>query len=147
MQQGLLEVAAKQLSQRRRRRRSRGMTLVEIMVVLVILGLIAGAVVVAVVPRMEEAKQDTARLDMQNIQSALKLYYTKKGNYPDTATGLKALVDGQYLEKITDPWGNEYVYLNEGGRPVVLSYGRDGQQGGEGPDADLDTRPSAGGAK
>lgn len=133
------------VEKRRRRRNRRGMTLVEIMVVLVILGLIAGAVVVAVVPRMEEAKQDTAKLDMQAIQSALKLYYTKKGNYPDTATGLKALVDGQYLEKITDPWNNEYLYLNEGGRPVIISYGRDGQQGGEGPDADIDTRAASAG--
>jgi len=132
-----------QLPARRRRSLARGMTLVEIMVVLVILGLIAGAVVVAVVPRMEEAKQDTAKLDMQAIQSALKLYYTKKGNYPDTATGLKALLDGQYLEKITDPWGNDYIYLNEGGRPVIQSYGRDGQQGGEGPDADIDTRQAS----
>lgn len=131
----------------RRRQANRGMTLVEIMVVLVILGLIAGAVVVAVVPRMEEAKQDTARLDIQNIQSALKLYYTKKGSYPDTATGLKALIDGQYLEKITDPWGKEYVYLNEGGRPVVISYGRDGEPGGEGPDADIDPRATGGAGK
>ena len=141
-----IEIGTRIALQRRKKAR-RGMTLVEIMVVLVILGLIAGAVVVAVVPRMEEAKQDTAKLDMQAIQSALKLYYTKKGNYPDTATGLKVLVEGQYLEKITDPWGNEYIYLNEGGRPVVMSYGSDGQQGGEGPDGYIDTRAAAGGGK
>ena len=123
-----------------KKRAQRGMTLVEIMVVLVIIGLIAGAVVVAVVPQMETARRDSASNDIHAIHNALKLYYAKKGNYPDTGTGLRVLVDQQYVEKITDPWGNEYVYLNEGGKPVVISYGRDGQQGGEGPDADIDIR-------
>lgn len=124
-----------------RRKARRGMTLVEIMVVLVILGLITGAIVVAVVPRLEEARRDRAALDIQNIQSALKLYYTKKGNYPDTGAGLKALVDAQYLEKVEDPWGNDYTYLREGrGEPTIISYGRDGQQGGEGPDADISSK-------
>ncbi|MBU8894943.1 type II secretion system major pseudopilin GspG [Corallococcus sp. M34] len=126
-------------SQRRRSRR--GMTLIEIMVVITILGLIAAAVGVAVIPKLEEAKQDTARLDIKNIQSALKLYYTKKGSYPDTGTGLKALVDTQNLEKVpTDPWGHEYVYMNEGGKPVIISYGADGNAGGEGSDADISSK-------
>jgi general secretion pathway protein G len=74
----------------------------------------------------------------------LKLYYTKKGKYPDTGTGLRALVETQNLEKIpTDPWGNEYVYMNEGGKPVLMSYGADGTQGGEGPDADISSRDAA----
>ena len=123
------------------RRRQRGMTLIEIMVVITILGLIMAAVGVAVIPRLEEAKRDTARLDIANIHNALKLYYTKKGKYPDTGTGLKALVDTQNLEKVpTDPWGNEYVYMNEGGKPVLISYGADGTQGGEGSDADISSR-------
>ncbi|MBJ6763167.1 type II secretion system major pseudopilin GspG [Myxococcaceae bacterium JPH2] len=129
-------------SQRRRNRR--GMTLIEIMVVITILGLIAAAVGVAVIPKLEEAKQDTARLDIKSIQSALKLYYTKKGSYPDTGTGLKALVDTQNLEKVpTDPWGHEYVYMNEGGKPVVMSYGADGNAGGEGSDADISSKDGA----
>ena len=82
------------------RRRRRGMTLIEIMVVITILGLIMAAVGVAVIPKLDEAKQDTARLDMANINQALKLYYTKKGKYPDTGTGLRALVETQNLEKI-----------------------------------------------
>ncbi|HEX5748463.1 MAG TPA: type II secretion system major pseudopilin GspG [Archangium sp.] len=125
----------------KQQRRRRGMTLIEIMVVITILGLIMAAVGVAVIPKLDEAKQDTARLDIANIHNALKLYYTKKGKYPDTGTGLKALVDTQNLEKIpTDPWGNEYVYMNEGGKPVLMSYGADGTQGGEGPDADISSR-------
>jgi general secretion pathway protein G len=128
----------------KQQRRRRGMTLIEIMVVITILGLIMAAVGVAVIPKLDEAKQDTARLDIANIHNALKLYYTKKGKYPDTGTGLKALVDTQNLEKIpTDPWGNEYVYMNEGGKPVLMSYGADGTQGGEGPDADISSRDTA----
>jgi general secretion pathway protein G len=80
-------------------------------------------------------------MDIKTIQNAMKLYYTKKGKYPDTGTGLRALVDTQNLEKIpVDPWGHEYIYMNESGKPVVISYGADGSQGGEGPDADISSR-------
>ena len=130
--------------QQQRRRRARGMTLIEIMVVITILGLIAAAVGVAVIPQLNQAKVDRARLDIQNIQGALKLYYTRKGNFPDTATGLKALVDTQTLEQLPkDPWNNDYVYLNEGGKPVIISYGADGIAGGEGQDADISSRDAA----
>nr|WP_225410721.1 type II secretion system major pseudopilin GspG [Stigmatella hybrida] len=124
-----------------RRRRNRGMTLIEIMVVITILGLIAAAVGVAVIPQLNQARRDRAELDIKSIQNALKLYYTKKGNYPDTATGLRGLVEIQALEAIPrDPWNNEYVYLNEGGKPVIISYGGDGTAGGEGQDADISSR-------
>jgi general secretion pathway protein G len=114
------------------------MTLIEIMVVITILGLIAAAVSIAVIPKLQEARHDRAELDIKTIEGALKLYYAKKGNYPDTGTGLKALVDTQNLDKIpVDPWNHEYVYLNEGGKPVITSYGADGAPGGEGPDADI----------
>ncbi|WPB75226.1 type II secretion system major pseudopilin GspG [Archangium violaceum] len=120
------------------RRRQRGMTLIEIMVVITILGLIMAAVGVAVIPRLEEAKRDTARLDIANLHNALKLYYAKKGKFPDTSTGLRALVETQTLEQMPkDPWGNEYVYLNERGKPVITAYGADGSPGGEGADADV----------
>jgi general secretion pathway protein G len=127
------------------RRRRRGMTLIEIMVVITILGLIAAAVGVAVIPKLDEARVDRAKLDIQNIQGALKLYYAKKGNYPDTGTGLKALVDTNNLESIPkDPWNNDYMYLNEGGKPVVISYGSDGTQGGEGTSADISSKDVGG---
>src|SRR5262249_33854721 len=87
--------ACQRLSQRRR---SRGMTLIEIMVVIAILVMIAAAVGIAVIPRIEEARRDRASLDIKNIEGALKLFYARKGNYPDTAAGLKALVDMQLLE-------------------------------------------------
>jgi general secretion pathway protein G len=119
----------------------RGMTLIEIMVVITILGMIAAAVGIFVLPQLEEAKQKTAMQDIKTIQNALNLYYAKKGNYPDTASGWKALVDSQTLEKAPlDPWSHEYVYMNEGGKPVIMSYGRDGQPGGEGPDSDISNK-------
>jgi len=120
------------------------MTLIEIMVVITILGLIAAAVAIAVVPRLEEARHDRAVLDIKNIEGALKLYYAKKGVYPDTTAGLKALVDTQILETMPkDPWNRDYVYMYEAGKPVIISYGRDGVPGGEGPDADISNRDTA----
>ena len=126
------------------RRRNRGMTLIEIMVVITILGLIAAAVGVAVIPQLEQARRDRAALDIKNIQGAMKLYYTKKGKYPDTASGLNALVEAQALEQMPkDPWNNDYVYINEGGKPVIISYGADGTAGGEGNDADISSADGA----
>lgn len=133
-------MSSKQI-RKQRRRRQRGMTLIEIMVVITILGLIMAAVGVAVIPKLDEAKQSTAKMDIGNIHNALKLYYAKKGRYPDTAAGLRALVETQALETMPkDPWGNEYVYMYEGGKPVVTSYGGDGAPGGEGIDADISSR-------
>ena len=107
------------------------MSLIEIMVVITILGLIMAAVGVAVIPKLDEARRDTARLDIANLHNALKLYYAKKGKFPDTSTGLRALVETQTLEQMPkDPWGNDYVYLNERGKPVITAYGADGSPGG-----------------
>ena len=125
----------------KRRKAPKGMTLIEIIVVITILSLLMAAVGVAVIPQLDQAKQDTARMDIANINNALKTYYAKKGNYPDTGSGLKAVVDAQILEKMpVDPWGHEYVYLNEGGKPVIISYGRDGAPGGSDTDSDLSSK-------
>ena len=127
----------------RRRRSSRGMTLIEIIVVITILSLLMAAVGIAVIPQLDQAKVDRAYLDIANIQNALKTFYAKKGNYPDTGNGLKAVVDAQILEKMpVDPWDHEYVYLNEGGKPVVMSYGKDGAPGGTENDADISSKDS-----
>ncbi|HUM09331.1 MAG TPA: type II secretion system major pseudopilin GspG [Myxococcaceae bacterium] len=130
------------------RRAPRGMTLIEIMVVLVILGLIASAVVIAVFPQLQKARIDRTNLDIGNIDSALKLYNARKGKFPDTTTGLKALVDMEILDKMPkDAWGNDYVYTLENGRPVIVSYGADGVPGGDGPNADISNRPQTTAAK
>jgi general secretion pathway protein G len=134
-----MSVITRQLT--RRRRGNRGMTLIEIIVVITILSLLMAAVGVAVIPRLEEAKVDRAKLDISNILMALKTYYAKKGNYPDTGAGLKALVDSQILEKQpVDPWDHEYVYMLESGKPVVISYGKDGSPGGSESDADISSK-------
>ena len=132
----------KQIAQLTRRRRSaRGMTLIEIIVVITILSLLMAAVGIAVIPQLDQAKVDRAYLDIANISNALKTFYAKKGNYPDTGNGLKAVVDAQILDKMpVDPWDHEYVYLSEGGKPVVISYGKDGAPGGTESDADISSK-------
>ena len=125
------------------RRAPRGMTLIEIMVVLVILGLIAGAVTVAVIPRINEARVDRTKLDIGNLENGLKLYYARTGKFPDTASGFKVLLDMQIIDKPPkDAWGNDYVYTLESGKPVITSYGADGAPGGEGVNADISNRPT-----
>ena len=126
---------------RRRKNKSRGMTLIEIIVVITILSLLMAAVGVAVIPQLEQAKVDRAKMDIGNIQNALKTYYAKKGNYPDTGLGLKALVDAQILERAPlDPWDTEYVYMKEGSTPVIISYGKDKAPGGTETDADISSK-------
>lgn len=129
------------LTRRRRQNRARGMTLIEIIVVITILSLLMAAVGVAVIPQLEQAKVDRAKMDIGNIQNALKTYYAKKGNYPDTGVGLKALVDAQILERAPlDPWDTEYVYMKEGSTPVIISYGKDKAPGGTETDADISSK-------
>ena len=123
------------------RRAPRGMTLIEIMVVLVILGLIASAVVIAVFPQLQKARVDRTVLDIGNLDNAFKLYNARRGKFPDTATGFKALVDMEIIDKLPkDAWGNDYVYVLENARPVITSYGADGVPGGDGPNADISNR-------
>src|SRR5258707_13131019 len=94
----------------RKRRSRRGMTLIEIMVVITILGLIAGAVVGGVIPRLEEARHSRAELDIKSIESGLTLYYARTGNYAVTRTGLRALVDLQIPATLPkESCGSAYV--------------------------------------
>ena len=132
-----------------------GFTLIEIMVVIVILGILAGLIVTRIMSRPEEARRTKAALQLRSIQSALKLYKLDNGIYPDTQQGLEALVqkpetgtvpkkwrEGGYLEKgqvPKDPWGNEYIYLSPGSRGDfdLISYGADGTGGGDGKNEDI----------
>ena len=122
---------------RRRRltRRQRGMTLIEIIVVVAILTLMAAAVAVSVLAVHRSAQVDVARLDLKALRNALDLYALKNGRYPPT---LAALVDTRILSHAPkDPWKRDYTYKLEAGQPVLQSYGRDGEPGGDGDDADI----------
>lgn len=133
----------------------RGFTLIELMVVMVILGILAGLIIPKIMGRPEEARRTKARIQIESIETALKLYKLDNGSYPTTEQGLQALVEppsvgklasawreGGYLEKgrvPKDPWDNEYVYLCPGihGDLDLVSYGADGETGGEGKDMDI----------
>ena len=134
----------------KRKAASAGFTLIEVMVVIVILGILAALVVPRVMERPDEARITKARLDIQSIGQALDLYRLDNHEYPTTAQGLNALVEqpdgvtrwrkGGYLAKVPkDPWAHDYVYLAPGlhGDYDLLSYGADGQPGGQDAKADI----------
>lgn len=126
----------------------RGMTLIEIMVVITILGLIAAAVAVNVVGRMSEARIKQAKVDISNItNNGIDAYKVSKGHFPTTEEGIQALIKDGFLKPnspdghLKDPWGHDYVYLYPGqAHPDaydIKSYGADGAPGGDGENADL----------
>ena len=105
----------------------RGMTLIEIMVVLVILGLIAGAIGYSVFGQLGEAQKKTARLDLQALSNGVDLYHVETGQWPDS---LQQLVPKYVKEIHKDPWGSDYGYVRAGDGYDVYSYGPDKAQGG-----------------
>jgi general secretion pathway protein G len=130
-----------------------GFTLIEIMVVIIILGILVGLVVPRLMEKPEKARKVKAQMQIESISAALKEYKLDNGDYPTTEQGLEALVEKPsigkipkkypekgYLSKIPkDPWDNDYVYISPGehGDFDLISYGADGEEGGEGKDADV----------
>jgi len=129
----------------------RGFSLIELMIVVVILGLLAGLLVPRIMDRPEEARVTKARMDMRTIESALRFYRLDNGFYPTTEQGLEALIhrpesspypvnwrSGGYLETSSvprDPWGNHYIYrspADDGREYEIISLGADGKEGGSG---------------
>ncbi len=141
--------------QRRLKRRTRdaGVTLIEMMVVLVIIGIVAALVVPNVIGRPDEARVAVATTDLRTISASLEMYRLDNRSYPTTEQGLAALTSrpvaapvpanwmaGGYLPNLPiDPWGNPYAYSApaEAGPYEVSSLGADGAPGGVGADADL----------
>lgn len=134
----------------------RGMTLIEIMVVITILGLIATVVTVNVLDSLDEAKSKTAKTQMKGFEDALEAYRRDNGSYPSTEQGLTALVERPSIGKAPkryppkgylkggkipkDPFDCDYTYYSpgiQGHDYEIYSLGRDCQEGGEGPDADI----------
>ena len=133
------------------RTRQSGMTLIEILVVLVLIGIVLGIVGGNFIGKGEKAKADAARIEIGQISQTLDLYKLEIGRYPSSQEGLQALIsapagtanwNGPYWKKNTlpkDPWGNEYKYVAPGTKSPydIISLGADGKEGGEGVDKDI----------
>lgn len=137
-----------------RRRSSRGFTLLEMLVVLVIIGLIASLVGPRLFSKVDSSKVQTAGVQIKLLRGAVEILRMDVGSYPAADVGLAVLVTppadpalrsrwkGPYLDEAVplDPWGQAYVYQvpGEDGRPFsIISLGADGKPGGEGNDADI----------
>ncbi len=132
------------------RRGNRGFSLLEIMVVIIIIGLMAGVVGVQVMKNLEKARRTTAKQQIAVFKDALKQYKMDTGTYPETLEGLimqpqdEIKWNGPYLDEDVaaipmDPWGNPYDYYPNGEfAPFeIISYGADGAEGGENENADV----------
>jgi len=133
--------------------KQQGFTLIEILVVVVILGILGAAIAPKLFEQADIAKVTRAKGDIAKLDSLLELYKTQTGVFPSTEQGLRALVrkpsgdpeprnypQTGYIKKLEkDPWGNEYYYIYPGELGVydIFSLGADGQEGGDGYDADL----------
>jgi general secretion pathway protein G len=139
-----------------RRRSVGGFTLIEILVVVMIIAILASIVGINVLNKPSEARVASAKMQIKQLQTALQMYRTEQGRLPTQAQGLEALVakpttdpipekypEEGYLESRTlpkDPWGNEFIYIIPGSKGEVfeiISYGSDGEPGGEDDAADL----------
>jgi general secretion pathway protein G len=134
----------------RKRIKRRGFTLIELMIVIIIIGLLAGLVGPKLFGKLTQAKQKAAKAQIELFGTALDAFRLDVGRYPTTEEGLKALREkpsgveewkGPYLPKDIplDPWGRPYIYKCPGdhGEYDLLSYGLDGVEGGEGENQDI----------
>jgi general secretion pathway protein G len=137
---------------RNTRKKEAGFTLIEILVVVIIIGLLSAYVAPKFFQRVGQSKQTMARAQIEALSAALNSYRLDNDYYPTTEQNLDALWVqpedapnwiGPYMDKElpNDPWGNAYVYLSPGEHNPqsfdLISYGRDGEPGGEGEDKDI----------
>ena len=122
--------------QTRKRRWSAGFSLVELMVVIVIIGILGSFVALKLLPKAEEAKVAQAVHDINQISSAIKMFYLKKSRLPES---LEEIADDFEKGVPKDPWETPYIYeVKSRTEFEIISLGRDGEEGGEGPDQDID---------
>ena len=122
-----------------------GFTLIEILVVMAIIGMLAVMVAPNIFNQQAGAQRDAALSQISALEAALDTYRLDVGQYPDSLEGLvendsgRAAWNGPYLRREVplDPWGNEYVYYSDGRGFTLVSFGPDGERGGEGDDADI----------
>ena len=141
------------IKQQKRHKNEDGFTLVEVMVVMVIIGLMTAFVVVNVAPNLSDAKLKKAKGDICTLEQAAELYHLDMLDYPDEEDGLQALRtapssltdqsryrQGGYIKLLPkDPWERDYIYRYPGEHGVydIFSFGKDGELGGEGENADV----------
>jgi len=132
-----------------------GITLIEMMVVIVILGILATLIFTRVADRPEQARRTKAAVEIRQLQTSLELFKLDNGFYPSTEQGLESLAtmpstgripqnypDSGYVDKVPlDPWKTPYIYVCPGiyAEYDLESYGADGQDGGEGKDKDIES--------
>ena len=128
-----------------------GFTLIEILIVVVILGILGAVVVPNILSRPDTARVQAAQTDLRALSQTLEIYRLDNFQYPSSEQGLESLVDRPsgfpepknwnpegYLKNLpTDPWGSPYLYEKTGSSYSLISLGADGQEGGEGFDADI----------
>jgi general secretion pathway protein G len=127
-------------------------SLIEVMIVIVILGLIASLVVPNLIGQGEKAKEKLVCVQMKSLKDALDSFKVDEGRYPTTQEGLKALIQNPDPQKYKnypqngylnskklpkDPWGNDYIYINNDGTIDIISLGADGKEGGSGENKDI----------
>jgi general secretion pathway protein G len=136
---------------KRRRANQTGVTLIEMLVVVTIIALFAGLVGLRMWKQADKARVTAARAQINSLMAALNTYKMDTGQFPTTEQGLAVLRaapagvnnwQGPYLERElpNDPWGNPYIYhypSEQGDEPEIISYGADGQPGGDGINADI----------
>ena len=133
----------------------KGFTLLELLIVIVIMGLLTSLVSFTLIPILNDANVQTAKTDIKKIEQAMLMFKINQGSYPTQQQGIKSLNEnpgnlkkpdkypsGGFINKLPeDPWGNDYVYIYPGryGEFDIISYGADGQPGGEGENADINS--------
>jgi general secretion pathway protein G len=130
----------------------KGLTLIEIMIVIIILGLLASLVMPNLIGQSDEAKKKLVCIQMKSISESLKTFKVYNGIYPSTEEGLEALAKNPDAEKYKnypstgflddgrlpkDPWGGSYIYTNDSGDFNIISLGADGREGGDAENKDI----------